>query len=187
MIMFSEIKVAQMSAFILHLNGQKMSYLKLIKILYLAEREAVSRWGDSMSGDNFVSMPHGPVLSLTYNLITGGSRMESDGWNKFISGCANYEVSSNLTNPDRDDWDELSDAELAIIESIFNKFKHLTRWELVDYTHDNCKEWIDPKGSSAPISLEKIIYATCDKSKTAALISFSKSMNELSDARSIIQ
>ena len=35
----------------------------------------------------------------------------------------------------------------------------MTRWEIVDYTHDNCPEWEDPNGSSSPIPLEQLFAA----------------------------
>jgi uncharacterized phage-associated protein len=71
--MFSELKIAQMSAFLIQLSPDStLPYMKLIKLLYLSERAAVQRWGESMSGDKFVSMPQGPVLSQTYNLIQSG-------------------------------------------------------------------------------------------------------------------
>jgi len=47
-----------------------MSYLKLIKLLYIIDREALLRWGRPLTGDRYVSMDHGPVLSQTLNLIT---------------------------------------------------------------------------------------------------------------------
>ena len=45
-----------------------MSYLKLLKLLYIVERTALLRWGRPVTFDRFVSMPHGPVMSRTYDL-----------------------------------------------------------------------------------------------------------------------
>ena len=36
-----------------------MSYMKLIKLLYLADREALAQWGRSISIDTYVSMDKG--------------------------------------------------------------------------------------------------------------------------------
>ena len=69
--MFNEQKVAQMAAFFLNQTSEKqMSRLKLMKLLYLAERESVRYSGFSMSDDKFLSMPHGPVLSMTLELMS---------------------------------------------------------------------------------------------------------------------
>ena len=34
-----------------------MSYMKLIKLLYLADREALARWGRPITTDQYVSTP----------------------------------------------------------------------------------------------------------------------------------
>jgi hypothetical protein len=35
----------------------------------------------------------------------------------------------------------------------------MSRWEIRDYTHQHCKEWKDPHGSSRPISFEKLFQS----------------------------
>jgi hypothetical protein len=105
-----------------------MAYIKLLKLLYLAERQAMVKWGDSISGDHFVSMPHGPVLSQTYDLIKGHVTQGADSpWQKMIKDEQNYEVS--LKNDfelddldDLDDLDELSLSEISILETTFDKY-----------------------------------------------------------------
>ena len=73
--MFNERKAAQMAAFFLgQLLDRKMPHLKLMKLLYLSDREAVRAFGWPISGDRLVSMPHGPVLSQTLNLMDGFTR-----------------------------------------------------------------------------------------------------------------
>ena len=154
--MFSENRVTQMAAYLLKKGEGRMAYIKLIKLLYLTEREAMAKWGESISGDNFVSMPHGPVLSQTYDLIKGHA--ESNSWNQFIKDEANYEVSL-VQDFEVSDLDELSLAEIKIMDQTFEKFGHLSRFEIRDYTHDHCSEWENPNGSSFPIKPESIFRA----------------------------
>lgn len=153
--MFSEKKVAQMSAYFLAKLGGRVAYIKLIKLLYLAERQAMAKWGDSISGDLFVSMPHGPVLSRTYDLIKG---LGGSAWNDLIKDETNYEVSLRGSISE-DDLDQLSRADIRILDSTFEEYGKLDPFELVDYTHNNCKEWQDPNGSSFPIKPEDIFRA----------------------------
>ncbi len=152
--MFSEEKVTHMASYLLLKRGGRMSYLKLLKLLYLAEREALAKWGDSMSGDKFVSMPHGPVMSGTYDLI----QSENNYWQNFIASEANYEVAIK-PHISIDDLDELSRSELKILDAIFDEFGGKSRWELVKYTHDYCSEWQDPNGSSYPINPLGVLLA----------------------------
>src|SRR6266436_1981672 len=67
---FNERKATQAAARLLKLRGARMSYMKLIKLLYLADRTALLRWGRPITTDNFVSMDRGPVLSRMLDLAT---------------------------------------------------------------------------------------------------------------------
>jgi uncharacterized phage-associated protein len=157
--MFSEDRVTQMAAYFLKRRGGRMAYIKLLKLLYLAERQAMVKWGEPMSGDHFVSMPHGPVLSQTYELIKGHTFNSTPSlWQQMIKDEQNYEVSL-LTDISFDDLDELSPAEIQILDHTFNQYGHMSRFEIVDYTHDHCPEWQDPQGSSYPIKPESIFRA----------------------------
>jgi uncharacterized phage-associated protein len=68
-LLFNEAKATQAAARLLKLRGGSMSYIKLMKLLYLADREALIRWGRPITTDRYVSMDNGPVLSRIYNLI----------------------------------------------------------------------------------------------------------------------
>lgn len=153
--MFSEIRVTQMAAYLLKKQGGRMAYLKLLKLLYLVERQAMAKWGEPISGDSFVSMPQGPVLSQTYDLIKNDS---TSPWCHLIKGDSNWEVSL-VHEISIDDLDELSPAEIKIIDQVFEEFGKMSRFEIVKYTHDNCKEWQDPHGSSYPIKPESVYRA----------------------------
>ena len=67
---FNEKKATQAAAYLLRLRGGRMSYMKLIKLLYLADRISLNRRGRPITTDRYVSMDRGPVLSRTLNLIT---------------------------------------------------------------------------------------------------------------------
>ncbi|NOQ13699.1 MAG: DUF4065 domain-containing protein [Methyloprofundus sp.] len=162
--MFSEEKVTHMASYLLIKRGGRMSYMKLLKLLYLAERESLVKWGETMSGDKFVSMPHGPVMSSTYDLLQNRNTV----WNAFINSEANCEVSIKDSVVE-DDLDELSVAEIKILDSIFEQFGAMGRWEIRDYTHNHCKEWQDPDGSSFPIDPVNILLAK-GVSKTEASV-----------------
>jgi len=135
-----------------------MNYLKLMKLLYLADRESLRRHGEPISGDRYVSMDHGPVLSQTLNLINGAVEAEQKGWSHWIADKADYEVSLRR-RVSRDALDELSEADLVVLEFIYRKFGRMDQWKLRDYTHRYCIEWKDPEGSSIPIEIVDIFKA----------------------------
>jgi uncharacterized phage-associated protein len=105
--------------------------------------------------DNLVSMDHGPVNSLTFNYINGYQE-ERAAWEEFVTDRAGYSV--GLVRPDLslDDLDELSVADLEVLTETWQRFGHLERWAIRDWTHQHCPEWEDPDGSSQPIPYERV-------------------------------
>src|SRR3989304_7235844 len=89
---FNEAKATQAAAMLLKMRGGTMSYMKLLKLLYLADREALLRWGRPISTDVYVSMDHGPVLSKTLDMINEGPDTGGRIWAEYISSSSNYEV-----------------------------------------------------------------------------------------------
>ena len=77
---FNEAKATQAAACLLKLRGGQMSYLKLVKLLYLADREALLRWDRPITTDRYVSMDNGPVLSRVLNLINGSYESTTGIW-----------------------------------------------------------------------------------------------------------
>lgn len=125
-----------------------MSHLKLIKLLYLLDREAFVRLGRPVTHDSYSSMPHGPVPSFTLDRINEPEESIGSYWDTYIAPKANNEVS--LRDRRGAPSDQLSPAEEALIDEVFAKFGRMTRWQLRDYTH-TLPEWEDPHGSSRPI------------------------------------
>lgn len=161
--LFSEKRTAQAAAFMLHRAGGRLPLLKLMKLLYLAERESLRVFGEPISGDKLVSMQHGPVLSKTLDMMNGWGGDAQDGWNAWIEDRSGYDLAlrdpSMIRSPEQDLL-ELSDGDLDVLDSIWSKFGHMGKYELVEYTHSSaCPEWEDPCGSSYPISSEKLLQA----------------------------
>jgi uncharacterized phage-associated protein len=148
---FNEAKATQAAAQMLKLANGSMNYMKLIKLLYLADREALARWGRSISTDRHVSMDKGPVLSRVLNLINEGSE---DAWGKHISEPCAYEVKL-VSDPG---VEELSRAEEALLAEVFEAHGHKNQWRLVKELHD-LPEWQDPEGSMIPITVRDILQA----------------------------
>jgi uncharacterized phage-associated protein len=63
-------KAVQAAAFIVDRIGE-VEKIKLIKLIYLADREHFIRTGAPITGDRQVAMPFGPVPSSTLDVING--------------------------------------------------------------------------------------------------------------------
>lgn len=160
--LFNEKKAAQAAAYFLFRAGGSLKVLKLMKLLYLAERRSFEKFGEPMIGDRLVSMPHGPVLSSTYNHMNGELLSIEGGWDSWVADRAEHDL--ELRNPQalrspELDLLELSDADLQILGETWQKFGRMDQWELREYTHDHCPEWKDPDGSMIPMQPEELFEA----------------------------
>lgn len=156
--MFNERKVAQMAAYLLSKEAGRMAHLKLMKLLYLSDREAMAQYGFPLSGDRMVSMPHGPVLSMTLNLMDGDIESAENGWEAWISDKENHELST-VRPVQRGELNELSAADIDILDAVWAKFGQMGKWQIRDWTHQHCPEWKDPNGSSQSIAYEDVFRA----------------------------
>lgn len=155
--MFNAKPPAQMAAFFAQKEGGSINVLKLMKLLYLADRESIRMHGVPISFDYMVSMPHGPVLSNAYELTSGmvGGE-EGRDWEQWIRDCEHYNVEV-VRDFSRDDLDHLSDTDIEVLANIWDRFGRYGKWQLRDYTHNHCGEWEDPHGSSKPIAYETLL------------------------------
>lgn len=158
--MYNEQKAAQIAAWFLSQEGGQMPHLKLIKLMYLADRESMIKHGFPMTGDQFVSMPQGPVLSRTLNHINDAIESCPNGWDEWISDRAGHVVAlAREVRPES--LDEISKNDFSILEHTWKTYGWMSKYELRDFTHEskNCPEWVDPDGSSYPIRYETIFEA----------------------------
>lgn len=158
--LFNEKKAAQAAAYFLFRAGKPLSVLKLMKLLYLAERRSFEKHCAPMIGDRLVSMDHGPVLSRVYNHMNGDAPSIDKGWEYWISDRAGHDLAlrRTLRSPEKDLL-ELSDADQTILEETWKKFGRMDQWKLRDYTHRHCPEWKDPEGSMIPMQPEAFFAA----------------------------
>lgn len=146
-------KAVEAAALLLKRHGEPMKYLGLLKMLYIADRVALAQMEQPITGDHYVSMDYGPVLSGIYDLIKG--RPVDDAlplWSKFISPRENNHISL-LGDPGDG---ELCEEEEEILQQVYDTFGHLDPFEVAEWTHD-LPEWKDPEGSAIPIMVEEIL------------------------------
>jgi uncharacterized phage-associated protein len=153
---FNPQKAAHAAALFLRLRGHSMSYLKLIKLLYLLDREALERWERPVCGGKYVSMKLGPVLSEVRDLIVWEQpRTETDPWHELIR-TKGFEVELKTeVEPE-----SLSRREIELIHELFNRFGKMSRWDLAEFTH-NLPEWKKPPtdNSTCPLEFEDVMQA----------------------------
>lgn len=144
------------TAYLCKLNGGKLNVLHLIKMLYQADRTALVDWHRTITGDRFVSMRNGPVLSKIYDLMCGrvvGPHMEA--WNSVFRPRDGNTISLKTTQID---LGPLSQREIEALDIAFKKFRKVPVGRLVEFLHKTLPEWTDPGDSSKPIDPKEILF-----------------------------
>lgn len=160
---FHSKKVVEAASWLLHLHGKPMKYLGLLKMLYIADRRALERMDETITGDSAYSMPYGPVLSATYDLVKGEDiNIRQSIWNKYISErfAMNNEQRKNYVKLiEMPLIEKLCEEEEAILTEVYKEFGQLNPFTVADWTH-NLPEWQNPEDFNKrriPISFEDVL------------------------------
>lgn len=139
------------AAGILVANDRVISRKRLLKLLYIADREALKEVGRPISGDRLVALPQGPVLSNFYNMMKKPDAEMSE----FFQSSGIY--LKLIKDPD---VDELNRFEIKKLNEIAERFKDSDADDLSELTH-TFPEWIkhNPGTSSETIPIEDILQA----------------------------
>jgi uncharacterized phage-associated protein len=174
-------KAAQVAAFFAIAEGGKINVLKLVKLIYLADRLALDTFEAPILSDKFVSMDHGPVNSITLNHINGFADEDTRGaWDSLVTDRKGHFIGVRNARLSVKELDELSKAEIKILKLIWERFGKMNQFEVRDYTHKNCPEWEDPCGSSEPIPVVRIFkfLGKKDSSELAAKLESERLMDQ---------
>lgn len=146
-------KAVEAAAVLLKLHRKPMKYLGLLKMLYRADRLALERMDYPITGDNYISIDYGPVLSRVYDLIKGKPIDHAlPLWSEFIDSPKDYWVEL-LKDPGNG---ELCAEEEDILQEVYKELGELDPFLVAEWT-DDLPEWQDPHGSAIAIAVEEIL------------------------------
>jgi len=148
-------KALQAAAYLLRREtSHEMNYMRLLKVLYIADRESIRLTGRPITGDRIVAMEQGPVLSPVLDLIKG-KHLRSPEWTGYI---LREEYNVRLVNDPGQA--NLSRFEIETLERVAVENRERDEWAMVDYTH-TFPEWIknDPGDSSKMIPIADLLEA----------------------------
>lgn len=158
--LFSDRKAAHAAAYLLLLGGGAMGLLKLMKLIYMAEKLSYARYGDPLVGDTAFSLKDGPILSAVYDRAKGNVPAGS-AWAVLINARRRNEITLRNPSISIDDLGGLSDADVEVLDAIWRKFGKMTAGQLRAYTH-GFPEWEDPLAKNVKrlkIKLEKLLMS----------------------------
>lgn len=126
--------------------------LKLVKLLYLADRNCFLEFGHPITGDQPVAMKHGPVPSGCLNVLNG--EIESQVFS-FLH-VRDREVALDQAPPP--DLEKFADHETQILEQTLEEYGGMTTGQLYCLVHElpEYKDCYVP-GTSTAIPFERIL------------------------------
>jgi uncharacterized phage-associated protein len=161
-------KTMQAVAVLLKTDEQhKMSFIRLLKLLYIANRESIRETGYPIVDDKTAAMDHGPVMSHTYDCLKEKAP-EQERWSQHFQTSGNHFV--RLI---RDPGDSaLSEYDEALLLRVADQYLEWEDYEIAKLTH-SFPEYTahkPPEGRSRSIPVRDILEAVGLGSAAADLI-----------------
>lgn len=142
---FDEHRAAQAASILLERAGGSMDYLKLVKLLYLADRAALIETEAPITRDHYASMIHGPTPCQVLELILQEHPPEDSIWHRYVK--RQYFEASLCGGAESN---QLSEFDVGMLNDIYETFGKLRPSQVVCQTQA-LPEWQDPGDSSIPI------------------------------------
>lgn len=136
-------KTLQVLCYLLQMDdNHKMNRLKLIKLLWAADRFHVRRYGKMISVSKYYALPHGPVNSLALDIAAVNndylSNKEAACVGKYLTADG-HDTAMSLDPGD----DYLSEAEKESLKKAYATFGDLDEFELADNISHAYPEWLN--------------------------------------------
>lgn len=144
---------------------QRRDFHKIFKVLYFADRNHLSKYGRSITGDTYIAMTDGPVPSNIYDIFKS---VRGDGF--FSKRASDFTplfkvVDWNFIDPKADaDLTMLSESDTEELDDSLRTYGPLSWDEVREKSHDYA--WRNTT-RDYPISVENMVMETGDSKEYA--------------------
>lgn len=135
---FDPEKLVQALAYFSKLGVQNLDTMKSAKLLYFADKLHLQRYGRPILGDDYYCMKHGPIPTLSLNIIqaTIAGTEAADGTDLmhefFDVRKGEY---AQLVAKKEPDLEVFSASDLEVLEEVAQKYGSKTAWQLRELVH----------------------------------------------------
>lgn len=153
-------KATQALNFFAKKAGGKITKLYALKLIYLADRFHLRKYGRPIFGDAYWAMPKGPVASSVKDIIEfSGSQEETDYANDYIAPLPG-EQHPTIQSIKDENLNVFSDSDIEALSFAQTNFGELSLQDLLDECHKH-SEWkkFEPALKSKSISRELMSYS----------------------------
>ena len=142
------LKIKAVVLYILKAFPEGVDYIHLFKVMYFAQQNQLKEYGLPIVYDTFVARKHGPVPTLTYKVLRGveGKTDISSPELKDFADSLDFQLSQDghqvilASKNAKCDMDELSVADVKMLDKWIDKCKNVDPFDLSDKSHED-KAW----------------------------------------------
>lgn len=124
-------------------NFGEMDKLKIVKLIYFADKWQLIAAGRTITNDDYLAMRHGPAGSMVLNVLNRNEEYlepeQLEFMDRYILQAKVGESSYKFMDRDMC-YDQFSESDVSALGRIGEKFKSLDKWDIVNLTH-KYPEW----------------------------------------------
>lgn len=133
-------KATQAINYLTRKEGGQIDKLKLIKLVYLADRYHLRRYGRPIVNDAYLAMPLGPVGSSVKDIAELSGFLDETERAYAVQYIERSAGPNKVVSKKNTETDVFSESELEALEFAFNEFGNQSAASLVNVTH-RYPEW----------------------------------------------
>lgn len=158
---FKKHKAITLLLYLAQKNGGRLNKMKALKLIWLADRYHLRKYGRTITGDKYVAMEYGTVPSSVKDIIEGKRGLKSEGIS--MDGKNFYQATESP------DLDNLSDSDQEVMDIIIDVYFGQDQFSLSELSHAfpewlRFKEALEQRKSAYPMVMDDF-FKNVDDSK----------------------
>ena len=133
-------KITQVLNYFASKAGGKINKMKALKLMFLADRYHLRKYGRLVSNDYYVAMKLGPVPSIAMDIAEADSFLDPNLKEYAVQYLKASSTRRQIESVKPVETEYFSESDLEALNFAWDKFGHLTKWSISDFTHEY-PEW----------------------------------------------
>lgn len=131
----------------------------ILKMMYIADKKHLDKYGRFIFGDDYYALPHGPVPTEAYDMIKSIRGDGSSIFSRFLCDAFRVEGKASIIPLREPDLNCLSKSDINCLNQAIDELQHLSFSKQKSVTHDAA---YNATAENAPMSIEAIASTFAD-------------------------
>lgn len=139
-------RTTQVIGYLLKMSDGRQNKLKLIKLIWAADRYHIRNYGRTITRTEYFAMPYGPVNSLADNIVSMNTSFLSLAQADYVDDYLAVRDTYDIVLKDSTLGEEyLSDSDKEALDFAFNTFGKIEKYKLAKIISHKYPEWFKHK------------------------------------------